>query len=510
MKIPKVSLWIFGLSLLFLSSVPLFGQFVYVANVNDGTVSGFAVDNATGVLTPVPGSPFAAGGGPQSIAVDPAGKFVYTANRGSNDISGYTINPTTGALTPVPGSPFATGNVPLAITVDSTGRFVYAGNFALGKVFEYAIDATTGALTPIPGSPVQGTGTTFSLTSDPTGRFLYAANVFEPSSVSAFTINQSTGALSFITTFPTGAFAFSVAVDPTGKFVYTANGNDNNVSGFTINPATGVLTPIPGSPFPAESLPVFVTADPAGKFLYVVNTVSDSVSVYTIDAATGVLASTGPSFPTELRPNAMVVDSAGRFAYVANAGGANVSGYTISNTTGALTPVLGSPFFSGDTAVSIAITPTLNTPFSKFTVRNLDIACDSDSDKDDRRFNLNGEFTPATGKAIDPAHQAVTLRIGTFSLSIPEGSFKADHDADDFRFRGTVKGVNVEFEIREEHRNRDRRHDAAPEFTFSVEARGADLSTQPNPVMVTLTIGNNTGTESVKRQRECHSSNRRD
>jgi hypothetical protein len=33
-----------------------------------------------------------------------------------------------------------------------------------------------------------------------------------------------------------------------GKFAYTANNGSGNVSGFTINPTTGVLTPIPGNP----------------------------------------------------------------------------------------------------------------------------------------------------------------------------------------------------------------------------------------------------------------------
>jgi hypothetical protein len=35
--------------------------------------------------------------------------FAYVANQGSNDVSAYTINATTGALTPVTGSPFAAG-----------------------------------------------------------------------------------------------------------------------------------------------------------------------------------------------------------------------------------------------------------------------------------------------------------------------------------------------------------------------------------------------------------------
>ena len=34
-----------------------------------------------------------------------------------------------------------------------------------------------------------------------------------------------------------------IAIDPLGRFVYTANTDDSTVSMFTINQSTGVLTP---------------------------------------------------------------------------------------------------------------------------------------------------------------------------------------------------------------------------------------------------------------------------
>ena len=52
--------------------------------------------------------------------------------------------------------------------------------------------------------------------------------------------------------------SFSVAVAPSGRFAYVANGISNNVSGYTINPSTGALTAIAGSPFAAGLGPVSV------------------------------------------------------------------------------------------------------------------------------------------------------------------------------------------------------------------------------------------------------------
>jgi DNA-binding beta-propeller fold protein YncE len=96
-------------------------------------------------------------------------------------------------------------------------------------------------------------------------------------------------------------------VHPTGQFVYVTSfgdGHGNNsgyVFAFTIDGATGALTAIPGSPFPAGEGPWSATVDATGRFLYVANAFSlgrSEISAYTIDATTGALAAVpGSSFP---------------------------------------------------------------------------------------------------------------------------------------------------------------------------------------------------------------------
>jgi DNA-binding beta-propeller fold protein YncE len=49
--------------------------------------------------------------------VDPAGKFAYVANEISNNVSRYTIDPATGALTAVRGSSFAAGSGSRSVAV---------------------------------------------------------------------------------------------------------------------------------------------------------------------------------------------------------------------------------------------------------------------------------------------------------------------------------------------------------------------------------------------------------
>jgi 6-phosphogluconolactonase len=72
-------------------------------------------------------------------------------------------------------------------------------------------------------------------------------------------------------------------VDPRGKFVYVTNADiaAGSVLGYTIEKATGALTPIAGSPFASGFNPLSVAVDPTGKFAYVANTNSNSVSGYT-------------------------------------------------------------------------------------------------------------------------------------------------------------------------------------------------------------------------------------
>jgi len=104
--------------------------YLYVAR--SGTNGGVAVFSIGpgGLLTPVAGTPFAAGSGTFSVVLDPTGTYVYAANRTDGTISGYTIVPgtTTAALSlnPLGGSPYSSGTGVQALGIDSTGKYLLA------------------------------------------------------------------------------------------------------------------------------------------------------------------------------------------------------------------------------------------------------------------------------------------------------------------------------------------------------------------------------------------------
>jgi 6-phosphogluconolactonase (cycloisomerase 2 family) len=96
------------------------GRFAYVANQTSNNISGYAINTSNGALTPIPGSPFAAGTGAFEVTVEPTGRFAYVVNSGSNNISGYTISASSGALTPLSGSPFPAGADPRGVITSGT------------------------------------------------------------------------------------------------------------------------------------------------------------------------------------------------------------------------------------------------------------------------------------------------------------------------------------------------------------------------------------------------------
>ena len=114
---------------------------------------------------------------------------------------------------------------------------------------------------------------------DPTGKFVYVVNNYNYN-VQAYTINQSTGALTSVGTTATGTNPWSVACDPTGKFVYVTNGGGNTVQAYTINQTTGALTSV-GS-YATGSFPWGISCDPTGKFVYVANGMANTVQAYRI------------------------------------------------------------------------------------------------------------------------------------------------------------------------------------------------------------------------------------
>jgi 6-phosphogluconolactonase (cycloisomerase 2 family) len=347
---------------------PVYKYYGYITNPGEldrdgdpippGTISAFAIDPGSGGLTVLAGSPFEAFFRSFAIAAHPSGKFLYVTGIGRPSdlfeytISVFTINPATGALTRAAGSSNGTGapSGPHSAAVHPSGKFIYVAD-GRNHVSAFTIDTATGALTVMAGSPFEVEYNTRSVAVDPSGKFAYVTMSLYPDSngISAFTIDPSSGALTEVAGSPFAALddPISITIDPSGKFAYVANNYSDNVSAFTIDAATGALAEVPGSPFATQDDPTSIAIYPTGKFVYVVNAGSDSISVFAVDPATGALAEVpGSPFVAGDNLSSIVLDPSGMFAYLHDYY-PGLSAFKINPATGALTEVSGSPFVVG-------------------------------------------------------------------------------------------------------------------------------------------------------------------
>jgi len=353
-------------------------RFWFALSAATATLSVYRHDDVTGDLVEVTGSPYATGGianantGPSHVVVHPSGNFVYVVNAsGTNNVAAFAINPNVGSLTSV-GTPVAAGTNPLAITIDATGAFAYVTNRGSNNIYTYSVNATTGALTEVANSRVVTGAAPGLLSLHANGRLAYVPNNTD-GTISAFTVNPNSGLL---TPVAGGAVAAgvnpvsSVAIHASGKFLYLRNAGAvdtaGSVSAYTINQTSGALTAI-GAPVAIGANSARAVFDPAGKFLLVANqgapAENGSLSEFSVNQTTGALtALTGvPVWPG--RPYSVAIDPSSQYVYVANAVANTLSSYSLNATTGALTPLARGATLTGrDWPIALNIHSSVSTP----------------------------------------------------------------------------------------------------------------------------------------------------
>lgn len=150
--------------------------------------------------------------------------------------------------------------------------------------------------------------------------------------------NHSTGYLSGVT-------ASSVAVVPRGTFVYVTDSSSNQIVGYTVL-SGGVLRAMTDGPFSAGSDPVNMVIDPRGSFLYIAAQ-NDGVSGFAINQATGSLSAISGGHPTQdgSQTNCVTIENAlGVYLYATNFVSNNVSGFQLDSAKGSLSRIRNSPY----------------------------------------------------------------------------------------------------------------------------------------------------------------------
>jgi YVTN family beta-propeller protein len=346
-----------------------------------------------------------------------------------------------------------------AIAVTPDGKHAYVATSAGVAV----IDTTTN--TVVAGVPVGGTTSGVAVTPD--GTKVYVTQLFTGISV----INTATNKVG--ATVP--IFGGAIAVAPNGQRAYVTNLNDNTTSVIDTANNKVVATILVGGGA--------IAVTPDGKHVYVTNL--DFFSVSVIDTASNTVATTVPVVNGAVD---IAITPDGKKVYVA---GGSVS--VLNTTSNIVVATVAVP----NSAVGIAIMPPpAGVPFLAF---NAELQIDIDRDPKRDAFALESSFTLSSiaSNGIHPLTEPVTLQVGTLSITIPPGSFRnrenenedeGEHEDGFFTFHGVIDGVQLKALIKRTGTLR---------YAFHAKAKGANLTGTNNPVQVTLTIGDDTGTASV-------------
>jgi 6-phosphogluconolactonase len=342
---------------------------VYVNDNTAGANTIAAFDrHSDGSLTPIPGSPFAAGGaglgsivGSQgALQVTADGRYLLAVDAGSNQISVLRILPN-GSLGPVEGPQTGSGGVePHSIAVH--GNLVYVANEGdktqgTGSNYTGFTLNAGGRLTPLSNSTfaLPSTANPGDILFNSTGINLVGIEVgnTDPSNfrIDSFIVGRdgriTTAAGSPFAAEAAGPFGseFSPA-DPSHLYVSNAHAGAGNgsVSAFSVA-GNGGLSSIGPSPYADhQTAPCWVEISHDGRYLFTVNTGSTTISSYRIlsNGSLSFASTTAFSSGTGIRPFDARLDPAGAHLYVVDAALDAVSGFSVSG--GSLTELGGSPF----------------------------------------------------------------------------------------------------------------------------------------------------------------------
>jgi 6-phosphogluconolactonase len=287
------------------------------------TVDGFA-RHADGSVTPLPGSPFAAGGAglgsglasQGAIQATPDGRYLLAADAGSNQIS--VLRVTAGGVPVLAGQPVSSGGVqPVSVAVSRSGLVYVANSGAGGSGYSGFRLHLNGSLTAIPGTTV---------------------------------------------TVPADAGLGDVFFNATGDHLIGTRTGTSQIDSFVVLPG-GHLLAAKGSPFTGEGLgqlgAEFSPANPAQLFVSNAHNGAGlgTVSAYR-DSLFGQLSPIGssPYADGQTAPCWVEISHNGKYLFTVNTGSANISSYAI-NPDGSLALIGSTPIRGGGADIDARLSP---------------------------------------------------------------------------------------------------------------------------------------------------------
>lgn len=342
-------------------------------------------------------------------------QFVYVAGQGTNEAFEFRVQ-SNGTLVPLGTPNFPVGSNPAALAPHTSGDFLYIADFSGNDVTLLDINASNGNLSvPVSNSIVSTVSPPNIFTTDkgpvslamsPTTPFLYVVDQ-TAGNVTAYTVDPGSGTLGVIkgSPFPIQPVSHpsAVAISPQGDFIYVANGTEGTIAVFNIG-ANGVLAQagLPTS-VGAGATPTSIAIEHSGRFLYVTDSAHNAVAGFAIQTGGGLTPINGSPFAAGVAPLGLGIDPQGSLLFAANSGSNNVSAYAIDSKSGALGAVNGSPFPTGGVGPS-AVAVDADTSFAYVTEQGShDVAAFS--------IASNGALQPVKGSPFGVATAATAITV---------------------------------------------------------------------------------------------------
>lgn len=313
----------------------------YFASSNGRGIAVFTFDTETGRMQP-------AGiregiDNPTFLSVDPSGRHLYANSEvfGWNEgtVSAYAIDAATGGLSYLNKQP-TLGSITAFNSFDRTGRHLFVANYGMGPVgekpnrsvaaFPIADDGTLGPVSAHAGH--EGTGAdpdrqerphAHAVRISPDNRFVLVSDLGIDAMV-VYRFDEAAGSMgnSHACQLPAGSGPRHFVFDKAGGRVFVVNELNSTVCSFSYGAPSGQLTLIDTRATVPEGTGgnhcSEITLAPSGQRLFVANRGHDSIATLAIDPTTGRLRFEGTTAAGGKTPRHMAVDPSGRFLIVAN------------------------------------------------------------------------------------------------------------------------------------------------------------------------------------------------
>ena len=315
---------------------------LYVSLQGDDCIRRFDMDAQTGRLQPL--DAVAVPGGPAPMAVDPRGRFLHVGRRGVCEVSSFRIDPESGDLECIGAVPLDAE--PCYLAMDRQGRFVFSAYYQAGKAGVHAVDDETGALRATPVEWLDTATGAHALQTDPSNRFAFLPHIAGngPNAIFQYRFDAQTGRLTPNTparlTPPEPVGPRHFCFHPHKDVVYFSNEQGCSVTAYALDTAAGTLeafqtvSTLPDD-FHGDNTCAQIHMLPSGRMLFAPNRGHNSMACFTVDAATGRLTPTA-RVDTEPVPRAFGIDPGGEFLFAAGLQSGRLAAYRIDGDNGTL------------------------------------------------------------------------------------------------------------------------------------------------------------------------------